>query len=234
MAQLFKENGERESQWVSISDLMSVLMMIFLFIAISYMLNVIKEKDKIKEIAVTYNKLQTELYDDLMTEFKSDLDNWNAEIDKQTLSVKFEAPDVLFASGSSTLQPKFKEIIEDFFPRYVSILTSVKYKADIEEIRIEGHTSSEWSFEVPEEEAYFNNMELSQDRTRKVLEFVLRNEKLDGNKNWIRERLTANGLSSSRLVAPNGIEDKIKSRRVEFRVRTNAENRIVKILSTEE
>lgn len=97
MAQLFKENGESESQWVSISDLMSVLMMIFLFIAISYMLNVIKEKDKIKEIAVTYNKLQTELYDDLMTEFKSDLDNWNAEIDKQTLSVKFEAPEVLFA-----------------------------------------------------------------------------------------------------------------------------------------
>lgn len=234
MAQLFKENGESESQWVSISDLMSVLMMIFLFIAISYMLNVIKEKDKIKEIAVTYNKLQTELYDDLMSEFKSDLDNWNAEIDKQTLSVKFEAPDVLFAPGSSTLQPKFKVILEDFFPRYVSILTGKKYKADIEEIRIEGHTSSEWSFEVPEEEAYFNNMELSQDRTRKVLEFVLRNEILDGNKNWIRERLTANGLSSSKLVATNGIEDKIKSRRVEFRVRTNAENRIVKILSTEE
>lgn len=234
MAKLFKENGESESQWVSISDLMSVLMMIFLFIAISYMLNVIKEKEKIKEIAVTYNKLQTELYDDLMSEFKSDLQNWNAEIDKQTLSVKFEAPDVLFASGSSTLQPKFKEILEDFFPRYVSILTSEKYKADIEEIRIEGHTSSEWSFEVPEEKAYFNNMELSQDRTRKVLKFVLRNEKLDGNKNWIKERLTANGLSSSKLVAPNGIEDKIKSRRVEFRVRTNAENRIVKILSAEE
>ncbi|MFQ3576948.1 MAG: OmpA family protein [Cytophagales bacterium] len=233
MAQLFKENGESESQWVSISDLMSVLMMIFLFIAVSYMLNVIKEKDKIKEIAVTYNKLQTELYDDLMTEFKNDLDNWNAEINKQTLSVKFEAPEVLFASGSSTLQPKFKEILDDFFPRYVKILTSEKYKNDIEEIRIEGHTSSEWSFEVPAEQAYFYNMELSQDRTRKVLEFVLRNEKLAGNKDWVRERLTANGLSSSKLVAPNGIEDKEKSRRVEFRVRTNAEKRIVKILSTE-
>ena len=76
-------------------------------------------------------------------------------------------------------------------------------------------------------------MELSQDRTRKVLEFVLRNEKLDGNKDWIRERLTANGLSSSKLIARNGVEDKEKSRRVEFRVRTNAEKRIVKILSAE-
>jgi outer membrane protein OmpA-like peptidoglycan-associated protein len=234
MAQLFKENGESESQWISISDLMSVLMMIFLFIAISYMLTVIKEKDKIKEIAVTYNKLQTELYDDLMTEFKNDLDNWNAEIDKQTLSVKFEAPEVLFASGSSTLQPKFKEILDDFFPRYVNILTNEKYESDIEEIRIEGHTSSEWSIEVPAEQAYFYNMELSQDRTRKVLEFVLRNEKLDGDKNWIRDRLTANGLASSKLISSNGIEDKEKSRRVEFRVRTNAEKRIVKILSSDE
>lgn len=233
MSQLFKENGESESQWVSISDLMSVLMMIFLFIAISYMLNVIKEKDKIKEIAVTYDKLQTELYDDLMTEFKNDLDNWNAEIDKQTLSVKFEAPEVLFASGSSTLQPKFREILDNFFPRYVNILTNEKYKNDIEEIRIEGHTSSEWSFEAPPEQAYFYNMELSQDRTRKVLEFVLRSEQLDGNEDWIKERLTANGLSSSKLVNLNGIEDKEKSRRVEFRVRTNAEKRIVKILSAE-
>lgn len=198
------------------------------------MLTVIKEKDKIKEIAVTYNKLQTELYDDLMTEFKNDLDNWNAEIDKQTLSVKFEAPEVLFASGSSTLQPKFKEILDDFFPRYVNILTNEKYESDIEEIRIEGHTSSEWSIEVPAEQAYFYNMELSQDRTRKVLEFVLRNEKLDGDKNWIRDRLTANGLASSKLISSNGIEDKEKSRRVEFRVRTNAEKRIVKILSSDE
>lgn len=231
---IFKEEQENDSQWISISDLMSVLMMIFLFIAISYMLNVIKEKDKIKEIAVTYNKLQTELYNDLVFEFKNDLEDWNANIDKQTLSVRFEAPEVLFSSGSSNLQPKFKNVLNEFFPRYISILTSEKYKVDIEEIRIEGHTSSEWSTKVSKEQAYFYNMELSQDRTRKVLEYVLTNKNINGSNNWLIQRLTANGLASSKLIITDGVENKEKSRRVEFRVRTNAEKRIVKILSTKE
>ena len=85
---------------------------------------------------------------------------------------------------------------------------------------------------MPKEKAYFNNMELSQNRTRRVLEFILNNQQTD--KDWIRQKLTANGLSSSKLVIKNEIEDKEKSRRVEFRVRTNAEKRIVKILSIDE
>lgn len=229
---IFRKNKESESHWVSTSDLMSVLMMIFLFISICYMFNVKREKDTIKEIAITYNKLQTELYEDLIIEFRDDLDKWNATVNKTTLSIRFESPEVLFSSGSSELQVKFQNILNDFFPRYILILTSEKYKNDIEEIRIEGHTSSEWSFDVPEDDAYFYNMELSQDRTRKVLEFVLKNQK--ENKDWIRQRLTANGLSSSKLIFDYEKEDKEKSRRVEFRVRTNAEKRIVKILSIEE
>ncbi|MDR0385235.1 MAG: OmpA family protein [Prevotellaceae bacterium] len=226
--------GKSENQWVSISDLMSVLMMVFLFISITYMLNVAGERDKIKEVAVTYNKLQNELYDDLMTEFKNDLGEWNANIDKRTLSFRFESPEVLFTMGSSTLQPRFKNILDSFFFRYVNILTNEKYKPDVEEIRIEGHTSSEWSFDAPDDQAYFYNMELSQDRTRKVLEYVLSDIRIEENRGWIKERLTANGLSSSKIVRINGIEDKERSRRVEFRVRTNAEKRIVKILEIEE
>lgn len=225
--------NEPENQWISISDLMSVLMMIFLFIAISYMLNVMKEKERIKEIAIMYNKLQNELYDDLYEEFKHDLENWNAKIDKQTLSVRFESPEVLFKPGSSELQPKFKNILDDFFPRYINILTKSKYYNDIEEIRIEGHTSSEWNGDTVGEQAYFKNMELSQNRTRAVLEYILKENNLNGFKEWVRERLTANGLSSSKLIIIDGIEDKERSRRVEFRVRTNAEKRIVKILTTE-
>lgn len=233
MSELFKnspkENGD--SQWISISDLMSVLMMIFLFIAISYMMDVVKEKDKIKEIAVAYNTLQTELYDDLMKEFNHDIDKWNAEINKETLSVKFNAPEVLFNSGSSVLKRKFKEILDNFFPRYIKILTKEQYSNDIVEIRIEGHTSSEWRIDVPNDRAYFYNMKLSQDRTRKVLEYVLTNKKLE-EKKWVKNRLTANGLSSSKPIVVNNIEDKKKSRRVEFRVRTNAESRMIKILTS--
>lgn len=219
--------------WISISDMMSGLMMIFLFIAISYMLKILREKEQIKEIAVTYNRLQTDLYNDLEEEFRDDLPKWNAIIDRQTLSVRFESPDVLFERGDFVIKPVFKEILADFFPRYVSILTREKYKDDIDEIRIEGHTSSEWRFDVHPDVAYFRNMELSQNRTRSVLEFVLSlpDERVSTRRDWLKKFLTANGLSSSKLILVNGVEDKVASRRVEFRVRTNAEKRIVKIIA---
>jgi hypothetical protein len=45
--------------------------------------------------------------------------------------------------------------------------------------------------------------------------------------NWLRGLVTANGLSSSHLIyTKSGAEDKNLSRRVEFRVRTNAEKQL--------
>jgi outer membrane protein OmpA-like peptidoglycan-associated protein len=47
----------------------------------------------------------------------------------------------------------------------------------------------------------------------------------------LRRYVTANGLSSSRLIVDNkGEEDVARSRRVEFRIRTDAETRLAKIL----
>lgn len=227
----FTQKQEGESQWLPISDLMSVLMMIFLLIAVSYMLKVYLEKEKIQEVAVTYNKLQNELYEDLSLEFKEDLKNWNAEIDKTSLSVRFMAPDILFDMGSANIKPKFKSILADFFPRFIAILHKDDYRNDIDEIRIEGHTSSYWRSGTTEDKAYIYNMELSQNRTRNVLDYVLRNEKNKELVKWIRLNVTANGLSSSKLIYnDNGSENRELSRRVEFRVRTNAEKRIAKIL----
>jgi len=222
---------EAESEWVSISDLMSVLMIIFLFIAVSYMHNVQQNQLNIKKVAVAYQELQTDLYLDLWEEFKDDLPNWKAVIEKDTLTVRFEEPEVLFAIGSSELSDKFKLILEDFFPRYVRIISSGKYRNNIEEIRIEGHTSSEWNGESQEMEAYFNNMRLSQNRTRSVLKYCLSLVDDPGILKWSKQFISANGLSSSQLIRDkNGTEDKQKSRRVEFRTKTNAEKKVVEII----
>ncbi|MDR3012604.1 MAG: OmpA family protein [Chitinispirillales bacterium] len=228
---IFSSKTSEDSNWGPIADLMSGLMVVFLFIAVVYMLNVKEEKDRIEEIAITYNRLQTELYNDLLSEFEDDLGRWGAEIDEQ-LSIRFQEPDILFGVGSSNIRPRFREILNDFFPRYINILYSEKYVGDIEEIRIEGHTSSEWQHQTSEVQAYFNNMELSQNRTRAVLEHVLTNIEFSQNKkNWIKSMTTANGLSSSRPILKKDEEDKSLSRRVEFRVRTNAEAQMIKILS---
>ena len=236
---LRRKEQDTEEHWISISDMMAGLMVIFLFIAISYMLHVEAEKDKIEKIAVTYEELQADLYEDLENEFKKDLDDWNAVLNRQTLSIRFKEPEVLFAQGKAQVRPEFKRILYDFFPRYIKILTETrsdagkyKYKDDIAEIRIEGHTSSEWSEHVTPHEAYILNMQLSQGRTRRVLNFVLQIDKpqVQQNREWIKDHLTANGLSSSKPIAPGGRENLKESRRVEFRVRTNAEKRIVDII----
>ncbi len=214
--------------------MMTTLALVFLFIAVSYMIDVSKEKNRMRDVAVTYNELQNNLYQDLSAEFEENLSEWNAVIDRETLALRFEEPDILFAIGSCEIKPAFRAILSDFFPRYIKILALDKYKNDIEEIRIEGHTSSEWANGETGDMAYFKNMELSQNRTRQVLEYVL--SLYDGKskkdtKTWIQKRLTANGLSSSKpILNQDGREDKSLSRRVEFRVRTNAEKRIANIL----
>jgi outer membrane protein OmpA-like peptidoglycan-associated protein len=230
--QLESDSGSaEEAHWIPLSDLMTGLMVMFLLIAVTYMIRVEADADRVKEVAIAYNEIKDALYDDLNLEFKGDLQNWKAQLIKDDLSIRFTEPEVLFAEGSSDLKPEFRAILSDFFPRYVRILTSPKYRASISEVRIEGHTSSDWTSVTTPEDAYFRNMELSQARTRSALVFALGLPEVSGERGWLRQYLTANGLSSSHPVFDaSGVEDPARSRRVEFRVRTDAETRIAKIL----
>ncbi|MBT9096284.1 OmpA family protein [Methylovulum psychrotolerans] len=221
-----EDEGEH---WLSVSDMMSGLMVIFLFIAITYMMQISEDRNQLVEIAVTYEKTKSAIYEQLLVEFKDDLKKWNAEIDKQSLAFRFQEPDVLFNVGEAEIKDKFKVILDEFFPRYIKILK--QYQADIEEIRIEGHTSSEWSTKfLSPEKSYFLNMELSQNRTRATLEYCLMLPQIASERAWIKQILTANGLSSSKPILVNGQEDTVHSRRVEFKVKTNSETQILKIL----
>ncbi|MBL0711997.1 MAG: OmpA family protein [Colwellia sp.] len=222
-----KEDGEH---WLTVSDLMAGLMMVFLFIAIAFMRHVSIERDKIKDVAVAYQQNQVAIFDALKAEFTNDLVSWQASIDKETLSFQFDSPDVLFARGDSTLKLEFKDILADFIPRYLSVLD--KYRSSIDEVRIEGHTSSEWANGTDPNNAYFLNMSLSQNRTRSVLYYSYFLDKLSSEQRvWIKSSFAAVGLASSRLkLNDDGTENKQKSRRVTFRVITNADIQIRKII----
>ena len=45
---------------------------------------------------MTYHEAQVALYEKLNEEFKEDLPKWQAIIDKETLSIQFFEPDILF------------------------------------------------------------------------------------------------------------------------------------------
>lgn len=220
---------EQEEHWVSVSDLMAGLMMVFLLVAIIFMVNVEIERNKIRDVAILYDHLRTSLYEDLVREFGPDLPAWGAQIDED-LSFRFNRSDLLFDRGKTELKAEFQAILSDFFPRYLAIITNEKYRDDISEVRIEGHTSSVWTG-AEADRAYILNMELSQSRTRSALAFLMALPEVQRQKNWLKQNLTANGLSSSKTVLNDqGEEDQDLSRRVEFRLRTDADSRIATIL----
>lgn len=222
--------AQQEEHWISMSDLMAGLMMVFLFISVAFMRYVQVERDKVKEVAVAYQNSQVALYEELNREFKSDLIKWDAEVDQATLEFRFNSPEVLFDTGQNSLKPQFKVILNSFFPRYLSVIKN--FKKDINEIRIEGHTSSVWSSSTSGDVAYFNNMELSQGRTRSVLQYVYSMPEVTDEREWIKGKFAAVGFSSSQLVfQENGKEDLDRSRRVSFKILTNAETQIRKIIS---
>lgn len=265
-------HSREEAQWISLSDLMTSLMMLFMLIAIAFMMKVEADaKDKQKEseekqqdaaeelqnkqelydiiytqmkkaeaasykmrqVAVAYDEIRLELFTSLQKEFGKDLPGWGAEI-TQDLAVRFHDPEVLFNTGQNVMKPKFRQILDNFFPRYLKIITSPQYKDAIQEVRIEGHTSSAWAGAIDTRDAYIKNMELSQSRTRSALSYVLDMPESQRNLNWLHGHLTANGLSSSHpILNKDGTENKDLSQRVEIRIRPNADARLATILESD-
>ena len=139
---LFERKTNDDISWESVSDLMAGLMMVFLFILIIYARNADERLESAKDIVIEWRNSETLIYEALVEEFEDDLEKWDAEINKETLTVRFRSPDILFETGESTLRPRFELILDDFMPRYLDLIVS-KFIDKVEEVRIEGHTSSE-------------------------------------------------------------------------------------------
>lgn len=216
-------------EWLSISDMMSGLMMVFLFIAVVFMQQIHKDKEAMVDIASTYEETKNKLNVALHMEFDKDLDRWGAEILSDN-TVRFKEPDVLFERGQHVIRERFREILDEFFPRYLAILTSAAFIDDIIELRVEGHTSTVWRATSTTEESYLNNAYLSQQRAFSVLRYIFTLPASITNQPWLIKVLRANGLAFSRLIYKDEQEDAERSRRVEFRVITNTEERIERIL----
>ena len=233
-----KENSD--NNWISFSDIMTVLMIIFLFISISYMMQVKKEQAQRDEIFKEFKATKEELYNELNTVFKNDFEKWDVKLDKD-LSIKFTNPDVLFQSGKTNIRPYFSEILIKFLPKYFDIILQRKYQDKISEIRVEGHTDN-----IPapqyDKDPYIANTLLSQERSAEVIKHFREMEYFKNLSSkeiaLIEYLLTANGLSYGRTVDDNGnltinsnkpINNQ-KSRRVEFRIITTSDKLIDKVL----
>ena len=216
-----------DEQWAPVSDLMAVIMLVFMLISMILFINFDLEQRNNEERC-------EETTDMLDSEFRDDFENWGAILEPD-LTIRFTNQRVLFESASSDVERPnvenggwFAEMLGNFFPRYMSIIAKIRERFGEGEalaIRIEGHTSS--IYQNPGRDgAFIKNMELSQARARKILQYVVDPEKVPeaiGYDREVQRLITANGLSSSRLICTeDGREDQEASRRVEFKLLTNS------------
>jgi hypothetical protein len=214
---------------MSVSDLMTGLMIIFLFVAVSYMVKVQENQSMLTD----YVDTKKSLHDKLVNEFKGDTLRWQMSIGKD-LTMKFENPTVLFSQGEWDLTPQFKDILEEFLPRYFDILLNDSLSDKIQEIRIEGHTDT-----VPyprlDPDPYIANIILSQRRALSVVKYF---RELPSFQRYNEEQqrkiefwLTAIGFSYGKTLDNEGKYTMVtnnsinldKSRRVEIRIVTSGD-----------
>ena len=163
-----------------------------------------------------------DLYKVLNDEFANDFKKWDAILDKSTLTLRFKNPNLMFLRGSNKIRNAYKNILKDFFPRYINILK--EYKDEIIDVYIEGHTSSRYRAAKTLEEKFTKNKILSQNRASSVLRYLtsLENDYVTNNKLFLNTTFLAKGKSSSNLIYnEDGSENVELSRRVEFRIKAN-------------
>lgn len=231
---------EETSYWLSYSDMMAALLLIFILI-ISFTLmqsksqyeskqaELEKQKEIIKEQEQLLNEQQKEL--DRIAGIRSDLvmalrdeftgSSLNIKIDEKTGAITFDAG-ILFDVADYELTEEGKAFLKEFLPKYCNVLLDDKYNDYISEIIIEGHTDTNGS--------YIYNLELSQQRAFSVAKYCL----AEGNgiisseeMEMLRTLLTANGKSYSNPVyKEDGSVDLDASRRVEILFRLQDEEMI--------
>lgn len=221
--------NQDESNWISVADMMTALMIIFMFIAINYILQIIE-----------YKYVEEEIYNSLQSEFNEEIKDGDIELGPDG-TIRFKTDEFnLFKPNSYRLTDYFQKELKEFIPRYWKILNSEKYLDYIKEIRIEGHSDTQ----PPNngEDSYTYNLKLSSKRANKVLSFLREQESYQkaskAEKNRMDFLFTSIGFSYARALNDdkkyihldsNKIVNNDISRRVEFRIVTSNEKLVEKI-----
>lgn len=186
--------------------------------------------EKIKQETMEYFQTQTSIAKALKTEFKNDLLSWGASVESDG-TVRFKDPAVLFKQNEFKLTPGGEQILKNFFKRFVEVLYSTNFKDKIGEIRVEGHTSTEWSQGTSEIQRYIWNLDLSQKRAFEILRICLPSISNLEYFEVVKNQAIAIGHSSSKIIRnEDNSENRELSRRVDFRAITNSE-KILKEIS---
>lgn len=196
--------------WVTMSDMILGLMMVFMTLFVLAMTGF--SQNKIQQQAT-----QSEVAKKLKAELEKQ--KVNASVDNMTGQVKISDLE-LFDVNSYALSPRGKQYLNKFIPIYVNtIFSNPKLGDKIVNVVIQGHTDSQMYVGINTKEGQFiKNMDLSAKRANAVAEYVFSTGYNKQYKDKLIKTVITEGKSFTDPVLVNGKEDYAKSRRVELKL----------------
>lgn len=226
----------KDSNWISISDMMTALMVIFMFISINYIIQVVE-----------FTFVQDDIFNKLGDVFESEISEGKIKLGPDG-TIRFNSlnDNNIFESNQDVLTPAFKAMLSEFIPKYWGVLTSDSTYLDyVKEIRIEGHADTRPPGNGMD--SYLYNLDLSSRRAASVLKYIRAQPVYKNAPSAERSRIdflfTSIGFSYARALNAEGkyvhldrnkvVNDDL-SRRVEFRIVTSNEKLLENLIAADE
>ena len=166
-----------------------------------------------KDASMAQIKSTKSFYDILHDIYHVEIANKQIAI-HEDLSIEFLDKNLYFQVGIYTLTKKQKMFLNSFAKKLIPFLQN--NQEFIENLEINGHTSSEWS-NVDFSSNYLHNEKLSLERSFSVLSYMFQTQNRK-TQNLLAKKFKGSGLNYSQRVVMNNSEDRVKSRRVSFKI----------------
>ena len=214
-------NADENHFWISISDLMTSLLFVFILI-LAYMILEFQDKSEVanKQILAFEKNInaRTELLHNLEKILKKH--NIHVEVDKDDGTMRI-TKEKLFDSAKAEIRDNKKWIIEGVTDELLTLMNEPKYQQAINTIFIEGHTDNV-NLNKGHHGFRWTNMELSSQRA--INTFLLMNQHSEGKFSKLRNEkgqslISYSGYAATRPikgVLNNSRDGRERNRRIQF------------------
>ena len=209
-----------EGFWASYSDLMAGILMIFVLV---YMV----ARNATLESAKAFGQF-TKAMNEICASLKPYIDrNDDIKMDCDTGAIEFVTG--LYGFNETKLTPAFEADLRAIVPRWLEALAEPGISDQVEYIEIGGHADK---YIAAGGDPDMGNVEVSEDRARKVLEFLLLDSELEDHHQRLRDQGVVVGYSTSDFPDTCEEDECPEARRIVMKANVNEAAVLVQLIET--